>query len=256
LIGLNLIKRYSSDNMKALILAGGRGSRLNQLSSHSSKCMIEVSGKPIIEYSISIASKLDIKQIIIVVGYYSEQIIEYFGMEYQGMKIKYVLQEQQNGLVHAIECAKPELGDSDFMLFLGDEILVKSRHHEMLDKYRKGGVFCICGVVRVENREEIRKTYGVILSENKVCRLIEKPNKPHNDYMGTGNCVFNNKILDFIDLTPINQKRNQKELPDLIQCAVDEGYEVEIFSICDLYSNINNQDNINEIDQYLESRLM
>lgn len=79
-------------------------------------------------------------------------------------------------------------------------------------------------MLRVEDRELIRRTYAIIYNEqNIVCRLIEKPRSPRNDFMGTGNCVFKNDILKYIDVTPIHHERKEKELPDLIQCAIDDG---------------------------------
>ena len=73
---------------------------------------------------------------------------------------------------------------------------------------------------------------------------VEKPRRPHNDVRGTGNCIFRSKIFDYIDLTPINQSRNEKELPDLIQCAIDDGLAVRAFDIGDVYVNINTPEDI------------
>ena len=197
--------------MKALILAGGRGKRVEELSSQSNKCLIPVNGKPVIEYSLSIAASLDIEDIIIVVGYCAEEIINKYGIEYKGKKISYVLQSEQNGLVHAIVCARKMLADSDFMLFLGDEVFIDPKHREMLDKFRNNNMFGICGVLKVKNKELISQTYGVLTNGNQIYRLIEKPANPQNNYMGTGDCIFKNKILEYIDITPTNYQRNQKE---------------------------------------------
>ena len=73
----------------------------------------------------------------------------------------------------------------------------------------------------------------------KIIRLIEKPRKPLNNLMGTGVCIFNNKIFDKINYTPIHYLRKEKELPDLIQTAIDDGEEVEYFEIKSPYVNVN-----------------
>jgi dTDP-glucose pyrophosphorylase len=57
--------------------------------------------------------------------------------------------------------------------------------------------------------------------------------------MGTGDCVFKNDIIKYIDVTPIHHERLEKELPDLIQCAIDDGKTIKSFMICDYYTNIN-----------------
>jgi len=68
--------------------------------------------------------------------------------------------------------------------------------------------------------------------------------------MGTGNCVFKNEIFSYIPKTPINQKRGEKELPDLIQCAIDDGKIVKSFIICDQYFNLNLKEDIEKAKSY------
>ena len=91
------------------------------------------------------------------------------------------------------------------------------------------------------NRAEISKTYAIIEDDRnrRVYRLIEKPRNPTNDVRGTGNCIFRANIFDYIEFTPINQSRLEKELPDLIQCAIDDGHIVKAIDVGDGYVNIN-----------------
>lgn len=231
--------------MKALILAGGRGKRLNEHSENKNKCMLPHKGRPVITYSLDSAAGTDVEEIVMVVGYRAEEIINVFGNTYKNKKINYVIQWEQKGLVHAIECAKEALGGHDFMLMLGDEILVNPRHQAMLNEFGKGEVFGLCGVLRVKDRTQIRKTYTLIAGDDRVIyRLVEKPQNPLNDIMGTGDCVFKNAIFNYIELTPIHHERKEKELPDLIQCAIDDGKIVKTFIICDQYTNINTADDL------------
>jgi dTDP-glucose pyrophosphorylase len=237
--------------MKALILAGGRGKRLDDLSANKNKCMLEINGKPVIEYSLDCTVNTDIEEIIIVVGYRAEEIINAYGNKYKNKKIRYVIQWEQKGLVNAIECAKGSINGDDFMLLLGDEIMINQRHQGMLDEFSRNDVFAMCGVLWVENRDLIKRTYTIICDENNIIyRLVEKPRQPLNNYMGTGDCVFKNDILDYINLTPIHHERNEKELPDLIQCAIDDGKVVKSFIICDKYTNINSKDDISMAESF------
>jgi dTDP-glucose pyrophosphorylase len=231
--------------MKALILAGGRGKRLDEISIPRNKCMTEVNGKPIVEYSLDCVSNTDIDEVIIVVGYRAEEIINTYGNRYKHKKLKYVIQWEQKGLVHAIECAKDAVESDDFMLLLGDEVLINPRHQAMLDEFRRGNVFALCGVLRVEEKDLIKRTYTLIHDSNNVIyRLVEKPRNPLNNFMGTGDCVFRNEIFDYVEITPIHHERKEKELPDLVQCAIDEGKTVKSFIICDRYTNINSKEDI------------
>jgi len=141
------------------------------------------------------------------------------------------------------------------MLFLGDEIMVNPRHAAMLDEFKREKLFALCGVLKVENREMIRRTYMVIGGEDRVIhRLVEKPPRPLNDIMGTGDCVFKNAIFDYIEMTPIHHERNEKELPDLIQCAVDDGKKVKYFLVCDRYTNINAPDDIKMAESFFKQQ--
>ena len=239
--------------MKALILAGGRGKRLEGISDSQNKCMLMLKGKRLIEYSLENAVSADVDEIIIVVGYKAEDIINAYGINYNGKPVRYVIQWEQRGLVHAIECSKDAIGDDDFMLFLGDEILVNPKHKQMLDVFEREGLFGTCGIVVVEDRSRISKTYAIVQDgQDRIYRLIEKPKKPLNDMQGTGNCIFRNEILSYIEQTPINQQRGEKELPDLIQCAIDEGNIVKSFVICDGYTNINSEEDLREAELLFE----
>jgi len=237
--------------MKALILAGGRGKRLKEVSDDKNKCMVEVQGKPLIQYSLDWAVKTDISEIVIVVGYMAEQIMDTYGNEYNGKPIKYVIQKEQKGLIHAIECAEQAINKEDFMLMLGDELMMRPKHSEMIKEYYDEDIFALCGTVIVEDKNLIKKTYSIIQEENnEIIRLVEKPDNPVNNIMGTGNCIFKNEIFSYIPKTPINQKRGEKELPDLIQCAIDDGKIVKSFVICDQYFNLNLKEDIKDAKSY------
>jgi dTDP-glucose pyrophosphorylase len=232
-------------NLKALILGGGRGKRLENVTSNINKCMLLFKGNPLISYSLKNAIRAKVSEIIIVVGYRAEDIINYFGNTCQNTRIKYVIQKEQKGIVHAIECARDTIDGSDFMTFLGDEILLEPRHKEMMELFYSSEPFAVCGVTKTDKISDISKTYAIIQDQtSSVYRLIEKPRKPLNNIMGTGNCIFKNGIFDFIPYTPINHNRGEKELVDLIQCSIDEGHMVKSFNIGSGYININTEEDI------------
>jgi UDP-N-acetylglucosamine diphosphorylase / glucose-1-phosphate thymidylyltransferase / UDP-N-acetylgalactosamine diphosphorylase / glucosamine-1-phosphate N-acetyltransferase / galactosamine-1-phosphate N-acetyltransferase len=226
--------------MKALILAGGRGKRMEEHSAESNKCMLLYGGIPLIQHSLDHCVRIAPEEIVIVVGYLAEQIINYYGNSYQGLRIRYAIQQEQRGLVHAIETAAPFLGRSDFMLFLADEVLLAPNHLAMIDEFNRGGIFALCGVTMPESPEEVRKTYAVLEDQRgRILRLVEKPRKPLNQFQGTGNILLSNGILEYISCTPINQLRKERELPDLIQCAIDDGHIVKSFPVGGRYVNVN-----------------
>lgn len=232
--------------MKALILAGGRGNRINEFSENQNKCMLPFRGKPLIQHTLEKIAETKLTEIIIVVGYRAEDIINHYGISFQNKHLRYVIQLEQRGLVHAIECAKDALEGEDFFLMLGDEVMYGSRTNEMLDFFEaEEETFGVCGILKLEDPEYVRRTYALVKDDHdRIFRLIEKPRRPINEYQGTGHCIFNNKILDYIDITPIHHERNEKELPDLIQCCIDDGKIVRAFLVCDRYVNINSAEDL------------
>lgn len=232
--------------MKAVILAAGRGRRLHDYTDECNKCMLKFHGKHLIEYSLEAAHKSAVKEIIIVVGYRAEDIINTYGISYKGLKIRYVIQKELKGLVNAIESTQNAVDGEDFILFLADEIMLDPDPGKMIDTFKREELFSVCGVVFVEDTSKISKTYAVIYNQedNRIYRLIEKPRHPVNNIMGTGNCVFRYEIFKYIPLTPINQVRKEKELPDLIQSAIDDGHPVKLFNLDSDYININTEEDI------------
>jgi dTDP-glucose pyrophosphorylase len=244
---------YSSRNpadggapLKALILAGGRGKRLSGFTDENNKCLFPFRGKPLIEYSFENAERIGIAEIVVVVGYLAENIINKYGTRFGACTIRYVIQSEQLGLVHAVECSKKAVGDSDFLLMLGDEFFIDPDHLGMLREYREKDAFVTCGVTVAPSLEFIGKTYSILFDEHtrRIFRLIEKPRNPTNHLMGTGNVLFRNDIFRYIDKTPINQNRGERELPDLIQCAIDDGKSVYYHEIASEYVNVNTEDDI------------
>ena len=88
--------------MKALVLAAGRGSRLEKETAESNKCMLQLFGKPLVQYSLENAVQAGVSEIVMVVGYHAENIINGFGIDFEGTRIQYVIQDDPAGLVHAI----------------------------------------------------------------------------------------------------------------------------------------------------------
>lgn len=238
--------------MKALVLAAGRGKRIGELTESINKCLIEVYGKPLIEYSFDCVCGLEtIEEIVVVVGYKAQDIINRYGSQYKEKKITYVHQGSQKGLVHAIEAAKEAIAGQDFMLMLADEFMVRPHHKEFIEEFKKSEAFVLCGMLKVQDRSLISKTYTVFIDNLGVAnKLIEKPAESANDLMGTGNCLFKNAIFDYIASTPVNSNRQEKELPDLIQSAINDRRLVKTFMICQQYINVNSQEELNKTFSY------
>ncbi|MAH03300.1 hypothetical protein CMI39_00760 [Candidatus Pacearchaeota archaeon] len=235
--------------MKALILAGGRGTRLKEFTKDKNKSMIKLYEKSLIEYNLDQAVEIGVKEIIIAICYQKQEIIKNIGEKYKGIKVTYVYVPEKKikeGLVTGIEVSKKAIGKSDFILMLADEIIVDAKIKEMTKKFKEENLFAICGIVSEKDKYSIGKTYTAMPNEKgRVFRLIEKPKVKINNVKGTGHIIFKNEILDYIKRTPIHPFRNQKELVDMIQVAIDDSRKVYIYPITKNYININTKEDYN-----------
>ena len=155
--------------MKALILAGGRGKRLNDWTKDKSKSMIKLYEKPLIEYNLDQAVEAGVSEILITVCYKQEEIMKTIGKEYRGTKIIYIKEGfkenevARTGIVDAIEKAREAMGKSDFILMLADEIVLDANLKEMLDKFKKEELFAVCGITLENDKTSIGRTYTAMV---------------------------------------------------------------------------------------------
>jgi dTDP-glucose pyrophosphorylase len=242
--------------VKALVLAAGNGKRLSAVTQGHNKCMLSLNGKPLLQYNLENAVQAGVTEIILVVGYQEDEIRARFGNAFRGIPITYVNQPAPKGLVDAMDCGRNALAGSDFLLFLGDEVLQNPRHIEMIAAFDDANLMGFCGVVYEPDKREIRKTYSVIQDQhNRIYRLIEKPTDPPNHLRGTGNCLFRYSIFDYLGAVPINPLRGEKELPDLIQRAIDDKQQVFSFRIADGYLNINFPEDVQQAEAIFQAKV-
>lgn len=109
--------------MQAIILAAGKGTRMRPLTYDIPKGMLLVKDKPILEYTLDFLPE-EIDEVIIVINHLGEQIKKYFGNEWKGRKIKYVVQKELNGTGGAVRICK-DLVKGKFMVVMGDDLYYK-----------------------------------------------------------------------------------------------------------------------------------
>lgn len=210
--------------MKGVILAAGFGSRLLPFTSFRPKHMLPVAGKPILHRSIEyMRDVLDITEVIIVVGYQREYIIDYFKNGHElGMDISYVVQHTNHarGLAAAVNLVQDKIS-SDFVLLLGDN-LFSADLSKCIDLHFNSNASATIHIEKNENPQR----YGVVeLEGEKVISLEEKPTHPKSNFVITGFYVFSPTI--FQKTTKLQPSaRGEYELTDAIQKLVEKGYLV------------------------------
>tara|TARA_A100001035_G_scaffold273256_1_gene263553 strand:- start:1583 stop:2440 length:858 start_codon:yes stop_codon:yes gene_type:complete len=206
--------------MKAILLAGGTGSRMRPVTTGINKHLMPVYNKPMIYYSLSVLMLCKFKEVILICDANSKNMYKkiFSNGKYLGMKIIILVQNKANGIPEAFLIAKNYIKNKNVCLMLGDNFFYGQGFYRALYKginLKKGAFFLAYGVQHPEN-------YAVIEKKNKkIINIEEKPKKPKTNlaipgiYFFDKNVVNNCKYLD-------KSKRNELEIVDLLKIYIKE----------------------------------
>ena len=209
--------------MNAVILAAGKGTRLRPLTEDKPKVLVEVDGRPLIEYAFDALIDAGVSECVVVVGYASDLIVDRYGDAYEGVPITYAHQHEQLGLAHALVTAEPYV-DDDFVLMLGDNVF-EANLGDVIDRRAEGADAALL-VEEVPWEEASR--YGVCdtTEDGEITRVVEKPDDPPSNLVMTGFYVFTPAIFHACHLVQPSD-RGEYELPDAIDLLIRSGRTVD-----------------------------
>ena len=192
---------------QAVILAAGEGQRLRPFTASKPKAMISIAGKPILHHVVESLVQNGIRNVVLVVGYKKEQVLDYMGSgEQWGIDLTYVTQARQLGTAHALAQAKDTV-KGEFLVLPGDNLIEADTIAQFVTMKPEAML-----VKRVDNPTR----YGVVTIEKGVVKdIIEKPKEAKSNVINTSIYAFNKGIFSFIE--------PELDIPDALNNMIAQG---------------------------------
>ena len=237
--------------MKALLLAGGHGTRLRPLTFTGNKHMLPIANKPMILYSLGYLIDAGIREIGVVLGPINEDVKSLLGDGSKfGVNITYIEQPEPKGLAHAVMISEDFL-DEHFVMCLGDNLLSQGAK-PFVEQFQKSNPNCVIGVARVRDPS----MYGnVIVDEaGHVKKLVEKPKDSKSNLALIGVYVFDSKIFEAVKkIKP--SFRGELEITDAIQTLLEDGAKVDLQRVSGWWKDTGKPEDLLEANQLVLQEL-
>ena len=236
---------------KALILSGGKGTRLRPITHTSAKQLVPVANKPILFYGIEAIREAGITDIGIIVGDTAAEIKAAVGDGGSfGVKTTYIQQEAPLGLAHAVKIARDFVKDDRFIVYLGDNLIIDGIK-DFVERFETNSPDCQILLARVPNPQN----FGVAeLKGDRVVRLVEKPKQPKTDLALVGVYMFDESVFEATEnIKP--SWRNELEITDAIQYLIEKGSDVQFQIISGWWKDTGKLEDMLEANRMLLERL-
>ena len=227
--------------MKAVILAGGKGTRLKPYTTVFPKPLMPVGDKPILEIVVQQLNSYKFSEIIMAVGHLAELIMAFFndGSKH-GVKIKYSREDKPRGTAGPLVLMRDDLKET-FLMMNGD-VLTTLDYSDLMDYHKRNGAIATIAL----NKREVDIDFGVVEldNDNSIVGYKEKPKIKYLVSMGV--YIFDPKILEYIGLNEF------LDFPDLIKILISNGEIVKGYVYDGYWLDIGRPDDYERANREIE----
>jgi len=237
--------------MRALVLAGGEGSRLRPITHTSAKQLIPIAGAPIVYHALEAIAEAGIREVGVVVGHTGDEVRDAIGDGARwGLEVTYIEQDAPRGLAHAVLAAADFVRGQPFLMYLGDNVILEgvARFVRGFEAARPDAQIFVARVPEPER-------FGVVeVRGDTAVRVVEKPTAFVSDLALVGVYLFDDSIVEACAaLQPSG--RGELEITEAIQSLIDAGRTVRVEMLDGWWKDTGKPDDLLEANRMMLSRL-
>ena len=235
--------------MKAVLLAAGKGSRLEPITNHIPKQMIKIASKPFLEYIIDDLVRCGFDEILIIIGHHGDQIKKYFQNVLKfNNKIQFVTQKEYKGTGDAIKYAKQFVGNNKFLVYLADTIIpykLKDYLEELVAD--NDDISILSSVIQ---QSKISSVGNILLENEYVINISEKPLETKSNLAWAGLAFFKDGYIFEVleDLAP--SLSGEYDITEAMNLAILHNKKIKNH-LCDKYIDSGTPNDLLETLKYI-----
>lgn len=241
--------------MKAVILAAGRGSRLNELTANTPKPMLMLrDGIPLLEMIVCGIRDAGVHEFVIITGYRGDQIQGWFGDGARfGIQIQYIEQKVINGTGGALCSARAAVGDSLFLMSFGDILVSTHNYKRLVDEFYNRPASALMMVNQVDDPCAGSAIY-FDQTTFAVQRIIEKPPKGSStsNWNQAGISLFDPEIFTYLERIPLSP-RGEYEIVDALQMMIQDQRTVRAVPVEGFWSDIGTPEDVQSVREMFKN---